>query len=115
MSDLQRVFIGRNPAEAHHARGLLLQIGIEAEVRGEALHGARGEIPLHEAMPSVWVLEIDAKRARELLDGYFVEAPTASQGNAWVCSKCGERHEAQFTSCWSCRTERPNSDDREAT
>ena len=104
----QRVFIGRNPAEAHHAKGLLENEGIAAEIRGEALFGARGEVPWHEAMPSVWVLEEDAPRAREILEDYHADDVSSSPWEMWSCPKCGETLEGQFTQCWACGSERPD-------
>ncbi len=102
-----RVFIALHPAEAHHVKGLLGSVGIDSEIRGEALYGARGEIPIQEASPSVWVLEADADQARELLKDYRSEVAEGSSDAArWTCPTCGERLEGQFTSCWNCGTER---------
>ncbi len=55
---MKQVFVARNPAEAHLVQGMLESRGIRAEVRGEALWGTRGEIPLTpDSLPSVWVLD----------------------------------------------------------
>jgi hypothetical protein len=55
---MKQVFVARDPVEAHLVKGLLESNGINAEVRGEALWGTRGETPLAaETLPSVWVLD----------------------------------------------------------
>jgi hypothetical protein len=55
---MKQVFVARNPAEAHLVKGLLESRGIQAEVRGEALWGTRGEAPLTpDTQPTVWVLD----------------------------------------------------------
>jgi len=61
---MKQVFVARDPVEAHLVKGLLESRGIDAEVRGEALWGTRGETPLTpETLPTVWVL--DDKKASE--------------------------------------------------
>ena len=52
--------------DAHMVRALLEQAGIPAQVRGEYLQGALGELPV-SGMVAVWVPEADAARARELV------------------------------------------------
>src|SRR5262249_36399119 len=55
---MKKVFVARNPAEAHLVKGMLEAAGLKAEVRGEALWGTRGETPLDaETSPTVWVLD----------------------------------------------------------
>ena len=52
---MKPVYTARHPAEAHLIRGMLEAGGIRAEVRGDQLYGAFGELPV---LPSVWILEI---------------------------------------------------------
>jgi hypothetical protein len=55
---MKQVFVARNPTEAYLVKGMLEARGIPAEVRGEALWGTRGEIPLTpDSLPTVWVLD----------------------------------------------------------
>jgi len=50
-----RVFTAQHPTQAHLMKGVLESRGIPSEVRGEDLFGARGEIPVWEALPEIWV------------------------------------------------------------
>lgn len=103
------VFVARHPTEAHFVRDLLAQEGIDAEVRGEALFGARGEAPVTaETLPSVWIArDGDVERARAIVAGYERgEGPASAAGRPWRCVRCGEELEAQFTACWKCASPR---------
>lgn len=86
-------------------KGMLEAQGIECEVRGDVLFGARGELPLTpETAPSVWVVEEKRyKDARRVIQRYeLANAGKLSSGEKWSCSTCGETLEEQFTHCWKC-------------
>ena len=106
---MKKVYIAKNPADAHLLKGLLEGENIEAEVRGEFLYGVRGEVPITpDTCPSVWVMD-DAHydRAMELVASFREGEPTnPNEGDAWRCS-CEEVNEGQFTECWSCGKARP--------
>ena len=108
---MTQVFVAKHPAEAHLVKGLLLAQGIEAEVRGEALYGARGEAPVTpDTCPSVWVLD-DRETARALAFVRRYEQggdPPELHGASWRCPSCGEQVESQFTACWQCGTGQPS-------
>jgi hypothetical protein len=68
---MKQVFVASNPAEAHIVRGLLESRGIDAEVRGEALWGTRGETPLGpDTLPTVWVEDAQATEAARIVEEY---------------------------------------------
>jgi len=129
---MKRVYDARDVTEAHLVRGLLESSGIPAQVHGEALAGAEGEVPF--AWPSVWVTnDSDYEAARRLIEerpgpaspthcpgcGYdltglpeprcpecgrpFLRVPS------WVCPACGEMLEGQFTECWKCGAARDDT------
>lgn len=101
-----KVFVAQHPTEAHLLQGVLESEGIESEVRRETLFGVRGEIPLWEALPEIWVLNDDqAGKARELIQNRSTAANATSE--SWLCSNCGETVEPQFTACWKCNSEKP--------
>lgn len=63
---MKSIYQAAHGVDAHMIRALLEQAGIPAQVRGEYLQGALGELPV-SGMVAVWVPEADAARARELV------------------------------------------------
>jgi hypothetical protein len=104
---MTQVFIARNPLEAHVVTGVLEAAGIAAEVRGDALWSARGELPLTaDTLPTVWVLDDDRlSEALSVVRDYVAEPPAAA-GPPWTCPACGEEIEPQFSHCWKCNVPR---------
>jgi hypothetical protein len=103
---VQQVFVAQHPTEAHFIRGLLEAAGIHALVRGESLFSVRGETPATvDTLPSVWVGDDEADRAREVIDQRRGAATDDADG-PWTCPQCGEQVEAQFTECWRCGASR---------
>ena len=106
---MKKVYIAKNPADAHLLKGFFEGENIEAEVRGEFLYGVRGEVPITpDTCPSVWVVDDgDYDRAMELVSTFREGIPpNGIEGEAWRCS-CGEENESQFTECWRCGKARP--------
>lgn len=60
------VYEAEHLIDAHMARGCLLAAGIAAEVRGEALTGAMGELPVR-GLITVWVPVRDLEAARRVI------------------------------------------------
>lgn len=107
MSDWTRIFTADNPVEAGFVRGLLESGGVATQVRNMELWTAAVEIYFAAgARPSVWVRNDQFEQARRILDEH--ERPIT--GKTWSCPGCGERLEAQFTTCWRCDTERRADD-----
>lgn len=71
---MKQVYQAAHGVDAHMVRGLLEQAGIPAQVRGEYLQGALGEVPV-SGMVTVWVAEHDAARARALVLEWEQSAP----------------------------------------
>jgi hypothetical protein len=109
--DMKQVFVARTPAEAHLVKGVLEARGIRAEVRGEALWGTRGAIPLTpDTLPTVWVLDdLQAPEGVRIVEEYSSSAASASglEAQGWRCPACGEQLEPQFSECWKCGASRP--------
>ncbi len=101
---MKRVYSSFNRVAAHHVKNLLEAEGIPAVVRNEFLGSAMGELPPAECQIEVWVLsESDAERANTVVRGSF----SSKNLPPWICEKCGERSEGQFTQCWRCGADRP--------
>lgn len=90
------------PTNAHLVQHWLRRNGIPAEVRGDLML-ARGELPIVESAPSVWVAKVHEAQARELVDEF--EQPEA-EATRWDCPRCGEDNEPNFHSCWNCSADR---------
>lgn len=98
---MKLVHTAAQSTEARVLRQLLEAEGLAVLVKGEHIDTLRGEIPIPEAMPTVWVLDdAEESRAREILASYLTGA--GETGEAWTCGGCGEEHDAQFGACWSC-------------
>ena len=94
---MRRVFSSFNLVAVHHAKNVLQSEGIAAVVRNEYLSSAMGELPPAECQAELWVVnDADAASAEALL------RTPPRRGASWLCEKCGERSEPQFTHCWKC-------------
>ncbi len=74
---MKRVYEARDGLEAHMLAGLLEQAGILAQVRGDLLQGAVGELPA-SGLASIWVAEDDESRSLELIADYEASQPLPS-------------------------------------
>jgi hypothetical protein len=106
---VKQVFWSHDVTEAHFVKGLLESQGLSALVRGEALAGLAGGIPLADACPSVWILDDDREeQARAVIKDYDTASAMQTAHNAgWQCPNCGQELEPQFSGCWACGAERP--------
>lgn len=99
MKGWSRLHTADNPTEIGLVRGLLEAEGIATRVRSMDLWAAAVEIYFAEgARPSVWVTDAQLERARKVL----AESDRRGRDPDWICPKCGERLEGQFTVCWQC-------------
>jgi hypothetical protein len=97
------VFRASGPAEAWLVRDWLEQNELRVLVRGD-LQCARGEVPILDSWPTVWVPEDERRRAEEALEVY--RSPRLVHPR-WRCAGCGEDNEANFGSCWQCGADGP--------
>lgn len=79
-------------------RGALEAEGIRCVIKNEFLSGASGELPINETWPELWVSDADWSMAQSLV----ADLQQKTAGREWVCPRCGEVLEAQFTECWAC-------------
>ena len=93
--------------EIYHLKNLLESAGIRCSIRNEGLSTLAGEVPFVECAMQLW---LEKESDRGLADAILREMTSrnAPAGGTWLCSRCGERSEAQFTACWSCGAERPS-------
>lgn len=99
-----QVYQATGPTDAYLIRDWLHRNRLEAQVRGESLMSLRGDVPVGEAWPTVWVPEPRATEARALIETF--EGPVLVHP-PWRCPACGEENGPNFGSCWSCGADRP--------
>lgn len=100
-----RIFKATGPTDAYLVRDWLERNQVPAQVRGEGLMSLRGDIPIGEAWPSVWVPPSEKDRAMALIRTF--DGPTLVHPH-WQCPSCSESNEPNFGSCWSCGADRPD-------
>ncbi len=105
---MKLVHNARHPTEAHLIKGMLEAEGIRAEVKGDQLYGAFGELPI---LPTVWVIDdtLAGQAERVIIDFLRGAAARRYAHQRWTCTHCGEILEGQFTDCWKCGSPRPQS------
>jgi hypothetical protein len=97
---LKRVFSSFNQTAVYHARNLLENEGVSAQMRNEVLSSAMGELPPAECQAELWVQDKDVEAATAILRRQV-------SGPDWICGACGETSGPQFTQCWRCGADRP--------
>ena len=95
-----KVYTANDPLNAHVIAEILENEGINAVVQDERLFEVRGEIPV--VYPSVWVSDDTSDAARGVVERYIESIRHPAPGTPWICPKCGEKIEPQFTECWNC-------------
>ncbi len=99
---MQQLYQAADRIEAQLLRDLLDRHQIEAQVFGDYLAGAAGELPA-DIYPSVWVIdERDLARAQALLKDWLDDNQARAAASSWVCRGCGELVEGSFDICWRC-------------
>lgn len=99
MSDQKKLVAQGNLLQAHTWKGLLETQGIEVELRGEALIGGVGELPVDVQTVEIWVNVADIESAKKQLADLTLERPS------WQCIHCNENNDASFEICWQCGAE----------
>lgn len=99
--DWVTLYNAENSLEANIIKELILNAGIECQIKGEMLQGAMGEIPFEQTQVSVQVYAIKERHAREILVNYQQVKQSAPD---WVCPNCNEHNGSTFDFCWSCGT-----------
>lgn len=100
------IFSSPNLVEVSELKDMLDAAGIECGINNEASSKLTGGIPMSETMPELWI-EDDSRLAEAMQIKQDWLSPKTPTAPPWICPKCGEKLEPQFTSCWKCGTARP--------
>ena len=93
---MQKLFSSNESSEVE-----LLKNIVEKEDIPCTIKTAAGAIPFTEYYPELWILnDEDYPQAKNLLDNFL--NPSVPAGVPWTCPTCGEKIEAQFSTCWRC-------------
>jgi hypothetical protein len=98
------VYKGKGPTDAFLIQHWLERNDIRSTLRGDLL-GLRGEIPIVDAWPTIWVAAEDQERAEAAIREF--NGPRLVHPR-WKCEACGEENEPNFGSCWNCSADRPD-------
>lgn len=99
---MTQVHQGRDPVEPYLLRDWLLRNGLNVQLRGAALVGLAGGIPVPKSFPTLWVPESQRPQAEALIAQFA--GPTLVHPE-WECHRCGETNAPSFGACWSCQSE----------
>ena len=102
---MKLIYSSPDIVEINELRNLLEAAGIPCILNNEAAAKLAGGVPMSETMAELWVEdESRLAEAEEIKRDW--KTPPLTHATAWVCPKCGEKQEPQFTSCWKCGTKR---------
>ncbi len=99
---MQKIYTHPSLLMVTHARNLLLQIGIDTQLRNEYAAGAAGELALSECWPELWLENHLFTRASAEL-----QRLNTLPEHSWLCPHCAEQNHASFEVCWQCGAEAP--------
>ena len=100
-----KVFTSQSLAEVELMRSVLEDNGIASIIRNEFTQIGRGDIPFTDTWPELWLIHAaDQSQAVAVLRA--IRDAGNTQSATWICPDCGETIEGQFSSCWSCQSER---------
>ena len=104
---MKKVYAAPDLLTTGHVHNLLQQAGISTQIHNYFLSGALGDLPINECWPEIWVADTDEIRALSILAE--IEAQEKNPKPQWVCHRCGELNEGQFSECWKCGTTHPDN------
>lgn len=99
---MQKFYSDYNQMKTRQVKELLDEANIPCMLKNEYIQGASGEIPPHETLLEVWLLDASwTDKAKKLLLQF--EQDLSDQSD-WFCETCKEYNEAQFKVCWKCQS-----------
>lgn len=104
---MEKFYSDYNQVKTRQVKAMLEEANIPCFMKNEFIQGASGEIPPHETLPEVWLIDGQWRpKAQQLLDELEKQL-TSNSDVDWQCSKCDEVNEGQFMICWKCQQEKP--------
>ena len=98
---MKKIYTSPDRLMVFHFKNILESYHIDCLIKNEFLAGAAGELPFNECWPELWIKnEKKYDKALKIMEKNRMMKTTTQ--NAWICIKCGEKLEGQFTACWQC-------------
>lgn len=98
-----KIFVAKNPTEAHIVCGLLKTEQVQCEVRGEGIFGLKGELPFSDDTdPYVWLFIPEQQMKATAVIAAYQKQTQSNSYQDWQCPVCSEVNEGQFGACWQC-------------
>lgn len=104
---MKKFYTDYNQIKTRQIKAMLEEANIPCFMKNEYIQGASGEIPHHETLPEIWLVDDQWRpKAQQLVDQ--LEHDLANSSNVeWNCTSCKEVNEGNFMICWQCQKERP--------
>ncbi|MDT0593458.1 DUF2007 domain-containing protein [Glaciecola petra] len=103
---MKRFYADYNLVKMRQIKELLDDAKIPSFIKNEYIQGASGEIPPHEALPEIWLVdETWWEKAQGIVDELEQDL-SFNTGTVWYCGRCDEHNEGQFMVCWKCQQPR---------
>lgn len=98
---MKRLYTDQNSLMVGNIKNILENNGIDCIIKNFMLIGGLGELPPTVCSAELWVLDDEKYNdAENILKNIFSE--NEQNLSEWICTKCGETVEGQFTECWNC-------------
>ncbi len=98
---MKKIYVSMSLPEVESLKSVMEQSGIPCTIKNQQTAGLAGEVPFVEVFPELWVLkDEDSPKAIDILENWSKAKP--HQEKEWICQKCGETIEKEFTACWNC-------------
>ena len=98
---MQKFYSDYNQVKTRQIKEMLIDEGIPCFIKNEFIQGASGEIPPHETLPEIWLIDGQhQEQAMALVDE--LEKSLSDTDKDWTCGSCEEINEGQFLICWQC-------------
>lgn len=103
---MEKFYSDYNQVKVRQIKALLDDANIPSFIKNEFIQGASGEIPPHETLPEVWLVDSEWRTKAQQLVDQLEHDLTAHKDTHWICGQCNETIEGQFMVCWQCQSGR---------
>jgi hypothetical protein len=104
---MEKFYTDYNQVKVREIKAMLDEANITCFIKNEFIQGASGEIPPHETLPEIWLVDGQWRsKAQQLVDALEEDLANASDVD-WQCINCNEVNEGQFMMCWQCQHQKP--------